>query len=107
MMGTPTTPEGLRRHDHLNPAEAVVRSWTDPGRNPLYHGQMVARVRECMPLLARALDRLVDQAMPRKGALEARCTLCGETFAPESPTDLVHVERESGQECGGSGELVR
>lgn len=32
---------------------------------------------------------------------EATCLKCGETFIPDSPTDLTHIETEAGQECGG------
>ena len=32
--------------------------------------------------------------------LEALCGRCGETFVPDAPTDLEHLE------CGGSGEIV-
>lgn len=47
--------------DHLPAAEAVARAWTDPG--PAYgtwHKLARADVEYVMPLLARALDRLVD-----------------------------------------------
>jgi hypothetical protein len=36
----------------------------------------------------------------------ARCPRCGEDFNPLDPTDLIHVERLDGAECGGVGELL-
>lgn len=53
-MSTPTPPEGLTRYDDLPPSEAVVLAWTElpeVGRDNL---------RRDMPVLARALDRLVE-----------------------------------------------
>ena len=57
MTTTPTTPEGLRRYDHLPALNAVVAAWTEPGQRPEWHEKMRERVRLEMPLLARALDR--------------------------------------------------
>jgi hypothetical protein len=57
-MKTPTTETGLRKYDHLPAEEAVRLAWQTPGPNPHWHTQMQAKVREQMPLLARALDRL-------------------------------------------------
>lgn len=37
---------------------------------------------------------------------EARCTKCGEGFCPNDPTDLEHLVRDDGNECGGAGEMV-
>lgn len=58
-MKTPTTPEGLRKFDHLPPVEAVWRAWTDPGPNVEWHNRAKQQVQDAMPLLARALDRVV------------------------------------------------
>lgn len=38
--------------------------------------------------------------------LEARCTRCGETFIPDSPDDLEHIQREDEQPCGGVGTIT-
>jgi hypothetical protein len=36
---------------------------------------------------------------------EAYCNDCGETFCPDSPTDLIHgVTESTGEPCGGAGE---
>lgn len=61
-MKTPTTPAGLRRFDDVDPAQAVVRAWTDPGRFPGWHARAQRVVRSAMPVLARALDRLSEGA---------------------------------------------
>jgi hypothetical protein len=46
--------------DHLPAAEAVARAWMDPGpRHGTWHKTARADVEYCMPLLARALDRLL------------------------------------------------
>ena len=49
MTTTPTTPEGLRRYDHLPAAEAVARWWTDPGVHPVWHRDRQAELRRAMP----------------------------------------------------------
>lgn len=42
----------------------------------------------------------------RKRAIiyEARCARCGEIFNPADDSDLTHLVREDGQECGGSAD---
>ena len=60
-MSTPTTPEGLAQYDHLPAAEAVVRAWTEPGDHPAWHRDRQAELCKSMPLLARALARLVAE----------------------------------------------
>ena len=62
MTYTPRTPEGLRSLDHLEPADAVLRAWTEAGPNPEWHARTRAELHDSMPLLARALDRLEIQA---------------------------------------------
>lgn len=58
MTYTPRTPEGLRSLDHLEPADAVLRAWIDPGPHPEWHERTRAELHLAMPLLARALERL-------------------------------------------------
>lgn len=53
--------EGLRQYDDLSAAEAVARAWGDPGRYPTWHHRMQQIVRKQMPVLARALDRIVEE----------------------------------------------
>ena len=48
-------------YDHLPPLEAVVAAWTIPGRFRGYHAYMQAQLEREWPLLARALDRLVQE----------------------------------------------
>jgi hypothetical protein len=46
--------------DHLPAAEAVARAWLDPGpKSGTWHQHARRDVAELMPLLARALDRLL------------------------------------------------
>lgn len=59
---TPVTLEGLTQFDGLDPAAAAVKAWTEPGPNPGWHRVMKDRVSQEMPLLARALDRLAEEA---------------------------------------------
>jgi len=55
---TPTTPSGLRKYDHLPPAEAARRAWTTAGNHPEWDAACKDEVRNLLPLLARALDRM-------------------------------------------------
>ena len=48
-------------YDHLSPLDAVVAAWSNPGRVPIYHAYMQSRLEREWPLLARALDRLVQE----------------------------------------------
>ena len=59
-MGTPVTKEGLEQYDDLQPGEAVLLAWSEPGNFPQWHRQMQNEVRKNMPVLARALDRMVE-----------------------------------------------
>lgn len=61
---TPTSGAGRTVLDHLPPEVALVRAWTEPGSNPRWHRMCVQVVRDCMPVLARALDRLAEQEDP-------------------------------------------
>jgi len=50
--------EGLHQYDHLPAAEAARRAWTHYGVRPVWHLLAQETVRNAMPVLARALDRL-------------------------------------------------
>lgn len=50
----------IEMYDMLPPDQAVARAWADPGRSPMTHREAQDNLRKSMPLLARALDRLVD-----------------------------------------------
>lgn len=56
---TPMTEEGLTQFDELPPAVAVAMAWSEPGDFPRWHLKMQDEVRQQMPVLARALDRMV------------------------------------------------
>lgn len=62
MSKTPVTLRGLQQFDHLPAAEAVVLAWTVPGPAPRYHRDMKILVEEQMPVLARAIERLVEES---------------------------------------------
>ena len=51
--------KNIEMYDKLPPDLAVVRAWNDPGRSPMAHREAQDNLRKSMPLLARALDRLV------------------------------------------------
>ena len=59
----PTRFEQLtEQFDHLPPAEACARAWVSPGppkKAGEWHPRAKAEIERLMPLLARALDRLV------------------------------------------------
>ena len=50
-----------RRYDHLEPLEAAALAWSSHGGNPQRHEMARNQVRDAMPLLARALDRLTAE----------------------------------------------
>jgi hypothetical protein len=58
---TPVTEEGLQQFDDLPPGIAVILAWSEPGDNPKWHYAMQDVIRGQMPVLARALDRLVKE----------------------------------------------
>lgn len=49
---------GLHKFDHLPPEEAARQAWNEPGANYYYHHVIKRNVRNQMPVLARALDRM-------------------------------------------------
>jgi hypothetical protein len=59
---TPYTDKGLVQYDGLEPLDAVIKAWTEPGPHPAWHEETKRVVRDAMPLLARALDRLTEAA---------------------------------------------
>ncbi|WNT45437.1 hypothetical protein SEA_ARGAN_53 [Arthrobacter phage Argan] len=61
MRRTPVTEECLATFDSLPAPEAVLAAWTFEGANPTWHHRMQQIVRAQMPVLARALDRLVEE----------------------------------------------
>ena len=65
-MNTPTTPDGVRQFDELDPLQAALMAWVVAGEQPGWHRQAQDAVRRAMPLLGRALDRAAAQlAAPR------------------------------------------
>lgn len=56
---TPVTEDGLAKFDDLSPGEAVMMAWTEDDNNPAWR-LMQDNVRVQMPVLARALDRMVE-----------------------------------------------
>lgn len=58
---TPVTMPGLHMYDTLPPEEAVIAAWVNTGPNPQWHRRCQDVVRQQMPLLARALDRLAEE----------------------------------------------
>lgn len=59
-MSTPVSEEGLKQFDDLPPLMAVALAWSNPGKYPTWHYRMQQIVRAHMPVLGRALDRLVE-----------------------------------------------
>lgn len=54
----PVTPQGLKKYDELPVEEAIKLAWTNEGVYPIAHEEAKQVVRDVMPLLARALDRI-------------------------------------------------
>lgn len=57
---TPFTEEGLVQYDGFSPGEAIFMAWSEPGDFPRWHAKQQEEVRKTMPVLARALDRMVE-----------------------------------------------
>lgn len=53
----PKTIPPLAAQIHLND---ILDAWTIKGANPDWHNQMKEKVRDCMPMLAHALDAAAD-----------------------------------------------
>lgn len=60
MAETPMTEQGLKQYDYLPSGMAVMMAWSEAGDNPRWHQKMQDEVRQNMPVLARALDRMVE-----------------------------------------------
>lgn len=52
--------KNINMYDHLSPEEAVRQAWSNPGVAVWTHRAAQKALHTDMPLLARALDRLVD-----------------------------------------------
>ena len=61
-MHTPADPATVQ---HLaqrgEPAQAVIEAWTRPGPHPQWHEAAKREVRDAMPVLAAALDRMAAE----------------------------------------------
>lgn len=51
----------LIEFDDLPSGVAVMMAWSEAGAEPDYHEFMKRQVRETMPVLGRALDRMVEE----------------------------------------------
>lgn len=51
----------LTVYDDIPSGAAVLMAWTEPGDSPRWHRAMQEEVRKTMPLLGRALDRMVKE----------------------------------------------
>lgn len=60
-MKMPVTRKGLRQYDNMPAIEAVAKAWNVPGRHPRAHEQAKREVKDAMPLLYRALERLIEE----------------------------------------------
>lgn len=58
----------LDMYNHLDPVEALVAAWVFPGEHPVYHRNMQDRVARSMPLVARAIERIVIESSKGDGA---------------------------------------
>jgi hypothetical protein len=85
--------ERMAMWDQLPAAEAVARAWRDPG-NPskfgTWHRQARVDVEYCMPLLARALDRLLAELEHKMPSTDWRLWEWPEGL---DPADTVRTDR--------------
>lgn len=54
----------------------------------------------------KIMHRWGHEGIRRPHLLEAVCEKCGETFNPDSESDLVHLNDSLGRECNGFGNIV-
>lgn len=64
-MRTPTTPEGRAQYDSLDALEAAYQAWIVTGTATGQHRRAQSIVRDVMPLLGRALDRVEKERQGR------------------------------------------
>lgn len=50
----------LQRYDDLPPVEALIKAWTNAGPHVVWHKENQRELRRHMPLVARAIDRIVE-----------------------------------------------
>lgn len=65
LMRSPITRKGRFIFDDLEPAEAVARSWADPGPHPDWHRQVQDVIYRLSPVLAHNLERLALEYVSR------------------------------------------
>lgn len=94
---TPVTPRGLRKFDHLPPVEAVIAAWTSAGSNPSWGEAAIAETRASMPLLARALDRLVQQQEENRAQLAETWSRMNGMSTEEMRDFINKIEERLGQ----------
>lgn len=58
-------PRSLEKYDHLPPEQAIIRAWTDGDPSPRWHALAIRDVDNAMPLLARAVERLVKRELTK------------------------------------------
>lgn len=58
---TPHTATGLRQYDHLSPDEALAAAWANAGPNPEWHLAAQTQLRDTMPVVHRAILRIVER----------------------------------------------
>lgn len=61
-----TDPRTLEKYDHLPPEMAIIRAWTDGDPSPRWHALAIRDVHQAMPLLARAVERLIERDLERR-----------------------------------------
>lgn len=90
-MKMPVTPKGLKKYDDLPPVEAVKKAWSTPGSFPGAHEHAKRVVQDSMPLLFRAIERLV--AAEIRPSFAVPVGLCGNK---EDHDPHIHESRSLG-----------
>lgn len=57
----PITEDILKQYDDLPSGMAIYLAWVEDGTSPRLHRKLQDAVRAEMPILARALDRMVEE----------------------------------------------
>lgn len=91
MKKTPFTAGGLRKYDHMSPEEALVAAWTTAGSHPSWDEARKRELRDGLPLIARHLDRLVEDKKSAKSPVHVS--------RQEQPTAHYLVEQDGEIKC--------
>lgn len=103
-------PDNIKKYDHLPAEQAIIRAWTEGEPSPRWHALAIRDVHNAMPLLARAVDRLVakfDTLEDRQNLLDYQeKQLKARYQALNEMMRLSEHERRQVADCLGDGNIA-